>query len=399
MVPAMSVVDRLPRVLVVDDSRMVRASILKHIRGRFEAREEVDGEAGWEALLVDPAIDMVLTDIGMPRLDGFGLLERIRGSRVGRVRDLPVVIISGEEDERARERALALGANGFIPKGAGGVELLATLTSLLRLSTTQDELARSRAALAEHSPRDPESGLVTRAYFEYRGEQALAEARRRQTDIAALVIELDGFDALVKRHGQHVVQLIVRKLTKMVAGRIRTEDSLSQQSMARFVVLSPGIDLASTCAFALRLRGSFEKLVMAYRDERIRVTVTIGVANSSIDGKARVSDLLATALERVQQGQAVGGNCVVADRGRVDPLLIEAQRKQPCSVDAALRQLCTEGGGGVETRLPELVGVLMPLLELIESRLHCGLPLEQLQRYQYGADAGSDDKDGTRTTI
>ena len=58
----MSTPDRLPRILVVDDSRMVQASILKHVRGRFEAREEVDGEAGWEALLVDPAIEIVLDE-------------------------------------------------------------------------------------------------------------------------------------------------------------------------------------------------------------------------------------------------------------------------------------------------------------------------------------------------
>ena len=43
----------LPKVLIVDDSRMVRASLIKLIRGRFEFREEGDGEAGWQALLVD----------------------------------------------------------------------------------------------------------------------------------------------------------------------------------------------------------------------------------------------------------------------------------------------------------------------------------------------------------
>ena len=130
----MSEDESLPRILVVDDSRMVRASIVKHIRGRFDVREEADGEAGWEALLVDPGIELVLTDIGMPRLDGYGLLERIRASRVSRVRELPVVIISGDEDESARERALGLGANGFVAKGSGSVELLATMSSLLRLS-------------------------------------------------------------------------------------------------------------------------------------------------------------------------------------------------------------------------------------------------------------------------
>lgn len=386
--------DKLPRILVVDDSRMVRASILKHLRGRFEAREEVDGEAGWEALLVDPAIDLVLTDIGMPRLDGFGLLERIRGSKVARVRDLPVVIISGDEDEHARERALALGANGFISKGAGGVELLATLNSLARLSQTQNELERSREALARQSPKDPNSGLVSNAYLEHHGEQVLAEARRRQTDIAAMVIELDGYDALIERCGEHVVQLIVRKLTQMVTSRVRTEDSISQHSSAQFALLSPGIDLVSSCAFALRLRSSFEKLVMTYREERIRVTVTIGVANSAIDGQGRVSELLAVARARVQQGRAQGGNCVVDDHGRVDPAQVERQLSRLCSVDAALRQLRAGARDEVEERLPDLVGALLPLLELMESRLHCGLPLEQLKKYTYRAETGRSDADG-----
>lgn len=398
MEPVTTADDKLPRILVVDDSRMVRASILKHLRGRFDAREENDGEAGWEALLVDPTIDLVLTDIGMPRLDGFGLLERIRASKVGRVRELPVVIISGDEDESSRERALALGANGFISKGAGSVELLATLTSLVRLAKTQDELERSRAALAQQSPKDPSSGLVTSAYLEYHGEQALAEARRRQGDIAAMVIEIDGYDALHERHGPHVVQLIMRKLTKMVTSRVRTEDSISQHSPTQFALLSPGIDLVSTCAFALRLRASFEKLVMAYREDRIRVTVTIGVANSAIDGNGRVSALLAIARERVQQGRAQGGNCVVADRGRVDPALVERQLSRLCSVDAALRQLRAGGREEVEARLPDIVGVLMPLFELIESRIHCGLPLEQLERYQYRADTGRNHSDGVQTS-
>lgn len=391
--------DKVARVLVVDDSRMVRASIIKHIRGRFDAREEPDGEAGWEALLVDPAIDLVVTDIGMPRLDGFGLLQRIRESKVARVRNLPVVIISGDEDENARERALKLGANGFIPKGVGTVELLATLDSLVRLAKTQNELEESRAALARQSPQDPETGLVTGGYLEHRGEQALAESRRRETDIAALVIELDQFDQLVERYGLHVVELIGRKISKIVTGRIRAEDSLSKHSPSQFALLSPGIDMLSSCAFALRLRASLEKLVMAYREERIRITVTIGVANSAVDGKGKVSELLAAARARLQQGQRVGGNCVVSDRGLVDQATLAGNTTRLCSIDAALRHLRAGTTKEVEARLPDIVGTLLPLLELIESRLHCGLPLEQLEQYQYKPETGSDEMDGTQTTI
>ncbi|MDX5409004.1 MAG: response regulator, partial [Thauera sp.] len=332
---------KLPRILVVDDSRMVRASIVKHIRGRFEVREEPDGEAGWEALLVDPGIELVLTDIGMPRLDGYGLLERIRASKVSRVRELPVVIISGDEDESARERALALGANGFIPKGSGSVELLATLSSLVRLAKTQSELERSRAALAQQSAVDPDSGLVTPAYLEHRGTQAVAEARRRQSDIGAMVIGVDQYDELVGRYGDHVVQLILRKLGKMITGRIRAEDTLSQHSAAQFSLLSPGIDRVSSCAFALRVRSSVEKLVMAYRDERIRVTLSIGVANAVADGRQAVSELLALATERAAHASAAGGNRVFGAAGEVDAAEIERELARQPGLDAVLRQVRT----------------------------------------------------------
>src|SRR5574343_483238 len=92
----------LPRVLIIDDSRMVRASIIRQVRGHFEVREEADGEAGWQTLLVDPTIQAVITDIGMPRLDGYGLLERMRASRLSRINTLPVVVISGDDEPEVR---------------------------------------------------------------------------------------------------------------------------------------------------------------------------------------------------------------------------------------------------------------------------------------------------------
>jgi diguanylate cyclase (GGDEF)-like protein len=390
---------KLPRVLVVDDSRMVRATIGKHIRGQFDVREESDGEAGWEALLVDPAINLVLTDIGMPRLDGYGLLERIRASRVARVRELPVVIISGDEDEKARERALALGANGFIAKGSGGVELLATLHSMVRLARTQNELEESRAALARQSPVEPATGLATDGYLQHRGTQELARARRTQSDIAALVIELDHVSPLLGRYGEHVVQLIGRKLSKMLTSRIRAEDTLSQRSASQFALLAPGIDLLAGCAFALRVKQRLETLVMTYREERIRVSVSIGVASAAVDGLNSVGDLLAMATRRAAAGVAAGGNRVIAARGEVDQAMVERQLTPTVSVDAALRQLRVGLADEVAGQAPELVAALMPLLELLETRLHCGLPIAQLKKLDKNAGLGGDDLDVTQTHI
>lgn len=387
------------KVLVVDDSRMVRATITKHIRGRFDVRDEADGEDGWEALLVDPSIQLVLTDIGMPRLDGFGLLARIRGSKVQRIQELPVIIISGDEDDAAREHALKLGANDFVAKGAGSAELLARLESLIRLSHTRRELNESRAALATQSPLDPVSGLATPSYLNHHAEQEMALARRHQGDISVMVIDIDHYDQLAEWHGAHVAELITRKLSKILSTKVRREDTVSQLSVSRFAVLSPSTDLIGCCAFALRLQHAMDKLVMTYRDERIRISVTIGVSSSAVDGMQTVAHLIDTAANRAQQGVSAGGNRVVGNKGEVDQAMVDAHLKQVVSIDHALLQIRVGAAEEVATRLPDVIATLLPLLELVESRLHCGLPLEHLKQYDKGAAAGSDGTEGKSGSV
>ncbi|HCX32883.1 MAG TPA: diguanylate cyclase response regulator, partial [Rhodocyclaceae bacterium] len=141
-----------PRVLVIDDSRMVRASITRHIRESYEFREEADGDAGWQTLLLDPSVDVVISDLSMPRLDGYGLLERIRSSKIARIREIPVIMISGDEDEQARERARRLGASDFVTKGVGTTELLTRLESAIKAARLRRELDDSREAFTRAKP-------------------------------------------------------------------------------------------------------------------------------------------------------------------------------------------------------------------------------------------------------
>jgi len=230
-----------------------------------------------------------------------------------------------------------------------------------------------RSAVEQGSPVDPESGLASPAYLEHHGAQAVAEARRRHGDIGAMVIEIDQYEALSARHGAQVVQLILRKLGKLVSDRIRAEDTLSQHGPAQFALLSPGIDRVSSCAFALRLRTSVEKLVMAYRDERIRITLSIGVASAASDGRDAVGALLALARERAARARA--------DGGEVDAQAIERELARMPSVDRALRLLRAGARDDVSEQLPQLVGALLPLFELLESRLQAGLPLARLREF------------------
>ncbi|KAB2965226.1 response regulator [Zoogloea sp.] len=371
----------LPRVLIIDDSRMVRASIIRHVRDRFEVREEADGEAGWQTLMVDPTIQAVITDIGMPRLDGYGLLERIRTSRISRINTLPVVVISGDDEPEVRVKAKSAGATDFISKSIGNVELLARLEALTQLARTQRDLEESRAALATASPVDPASGLVTPSYLHYHAAQELSLAQRRHGDLSVMVIEIDQFDTLVARYGAHVAQLINRKLSKILATKLRQEDSVAELAPARFAVVSPSTNMEGACAFAMRLRTAIDHIVMTYREERIRIQITIGLAATEPGKNQTVSHLIGVAVQRIAAGRAAGGNRVMGEQGEVTQDMVPTGTRAPVSIDQYLLQLRTAGlDPRLRKQLPDAIRTLLPLLELIESEFSAGLPLATLAR-------------------
>ncbi|MBL8447826.1 MAG: response regulator [Zoogloeaceae bacterium] len=393
--PVSQEINPIRRVLIVDDSRMVRASLIRHIRDRFEVREEADGEAAWQTLLVDPSIQLVISDIGMPHLDGFGLLERIRTSRLPRIQELPVIIISGEEEGEAREKARSLGANDFITKGVGTAELLARLDSLAQLNEARRQLEASRAALQQQAPVDPVSGLQTKAYLDARGEQDLSLARRHHTAVSAMVVAIDDYDTLLARYGAHVMQLILRKLMGILTAWVRKEDTVAEQATGQMAVLSPATDLEGCHAFGVRLQQAIEKVVLTYREERIRITVTVGIAASSEDGAdSAMERLLALATERARQGQGLGGNRVHGPEAAL--VASPPAPPVPVSIDQLIAALRNGEAAGSQIPWRDVVRHLMPLLERIESESRCGIPLARLAQFaQANTDVGHASENAT----
>ena len=103
------------RVLVVDDSRVMRA----YIRGALKESLDcavVEAASGFEALRLLPreTYDVVITDINMPDINGLELIRFVRKSE--RHREVPIVIVSTQSSDRDRERALELGADRFLGK-------------------------------------------------------------------------------------------------------------------------------------------------------------------------------------------------------------------------------------------------------------------------------------------
>lgn len=146
--PTPSPAERPGAVLVVDDSRFVRASLVRGLSSRFDVRQADSGEQAWQVLQQDPTIGVVLSDLSMPGIDGFELLRRVRGSADARLRALPFAVLSGADDAAHRELADTLGADRFELKGRG-------LDALCGWIDACRAVATAAAGPAHGTPRSP----------------------------------------------------------------------------------------------------------------------------------------------------------------------------------------------------------------------------------------------------
>lgn len=128
-----------PLIMVVDDEAGVRELVGDALRlGGFDAIEATDGEEALQVLR-HARPDLLIVDVNMPDLDGFGLLERLRERGV----QTPVIMLSARGDRVDVTRGLSLGADDYVRKPFGLEELLLRVQAVLR---------RSRPVGEEHAP-------------------------------------------------------------------------------------------------------------------------------------------------------------------------------------------------------------------------------------------------------
>lgn len=363
--PTQPVADR-PRILIADDSRIVRATIMQHIRHRFDLREAADGEAAWNAILLDASIRVVITDLSMPKLDGFELIARTRASKVKRVRELPIVVISAADEQAECERAAALGATDFVQKGAGAAELISRLDLLLELSRARDALAESRVELELARPVDPRTDLLSLANFDRQVDKLVSFSRRNVTDVAIVCIgvELSAPGQPLPEDDQEQQML---RLCRTLASAIRLEDLATRSDRLEFCIATQGDGMASVLQLAARLR----KLLESPDPSRsgLEIWTRIGVACLTEDMRLTAEQLRQISQRRAQQAQMGRSRRIVlgAGEGSADE---QARRADAGSMDVNLALTLIRSGRAAEVvpHLPRLLHQLRPLMALVRQQ-------------------------------
>ncbi len=103
------------KILTIDDSRVMRQMLEATLSGAgHTAIQAVDGQEGLEKLDTAGHVDLIITDINMPRLDGFGFIEKARQHSAHRA--TPILVLSTESSDEKKARARTAGASGWIVK-------------------------------------------------------------------------------------------------------------------------------------------------------------------------------------------------------------------------------------------------------------------------------------------
>lgn len=134
---------RRPRILVADDNADMRDYVARLLGGEYAVEAAADGAAALDAVRREPP-DLVLSDVMMPRLDGFGLLRALRAdpATVG----VPVVLLSARAGEESRIEGMQAGADDYLVKPFSARELqvrVAALLQVARLRRAADEAVRA----------------------------------------------------------------------------------------------------------------------------------------------------------------------------------------------------------------------------------------------------------------
>ena len=120
----------MPNILVVEDSPTMR-QLISFAMKRIPNAKVIEATDGVDALkkLSSEKVDLILADINMPVMDGLKLVSLVKNNQS--YKDIPVIIITTEGAKEDRERALAIGANAYLPKPIQTQELIKLVTSFI----------------------------------------------------------------------------------------------------------------------------------------------------------------------------------------------------------------------------------------------------------------------------
>lgn len=290
------------KILIVDDSVHVRLQIQAFLAaGGY--RDLIFADSAAQAFtylgiagkpFTAAEVDLILMDIQMAGTDGIEATQTIKAKSA--YKDVPVLMITGEDTEESLERAFSAGAVDYITKPLRKLELLARVGSFLMLrqetikrkEREQDlinltaELRKANSALSRIAELDGLTGIANRRSFDQMLQREWQRASRSGEPLALLMIDIDHFklynDNYGHLEGDQCLKQVARTMSEVIQ---RPGDCLARYGGEEFAAILPETDSDGASHVAMEITASIAALARphAFSPVSAHVTVSIGIAS------------------------------------------------------------------------------------------------------------------------
>jgi two-component system, cell cycle response regulator len=299
-------------VLIIDDSELVRSRVRDVLQKGGVGDTFVlanDGASGFK-LLLERRFDLVLCDILMPGIDGFKLLAMKRARP--ELDEIPVILLSGDEDVNDKVRGLEAGASDYVTKPFHEAELVARARVHLRVKLLTDELRTNNRSLERQSRTDPLTNIANRRGFMEVFERELDRIRRYGGSLGLVMIDIDHFKDVNDKHGHLTGDEVLVAITSSLDAELRSSDLLGRYGGEELAILLVESDAAKARSTAERCRKRIENLDLNVAGERLRLTASFGVVAFPEKPATSVDDLIKLADDALYRAKQGGRNRVAS---------------------------------------------------------------------------------------
>ncbi|MES9925232.1 MAG: response regulator [Candidatus Thiodiazotropha endolucinida] len=307
-----------PMVLIADDSRVVRVSLKNILKDDCQVIEAENGQEAWDILCNTPSITLVFSDLSMPKLDGRGLLTKIRTSDSSQIATMPFIVVTGnEESPEIHQELTQLGADEVINKPFDPSNIRNFLTTLGNRNQ-QPDLAHLETDISQQDEIEPQSdflgGVVDREHFMESASRELAFAIRNKNELAIALVKIDQIDEITTQYSDPAIEHILLTLVEIIKQHIHPDDTLAYFGTGQFAILRPASNAIGTRYLGRRILEDLSSKQFYLGESEQIVSTSIGISAPDIKPGTRLIELISLAEGRLKAAVENGGNKVV-DKG------------------------------------------------------------------------------------
>ncbi|MDR0878998.1 MAG: diguanylate cyclase [Treponema sp.] len=288
-------------ILMVDDSSSNLESLSGILKNDYLIFKAKSGALALE-IAAKELPDMILLDLIMPGIDGFEVLNKLKEDPY--TRKIPVIFITGSENETDEERCFDLGAVDYIKKPFRAELIKARVRAHIGI------LGQLRAS-EQLGLTDPMTGLANRRSFDDRIKMEWYRAIRDKNTISFLMMDIDKFKSYNDTYGHPQGDELLKAAAKVFAEKARRPADLSiRLGGEEFGILLPNTSSEAAMVIAEEVRKGVKALRIPTADNKVitTATISIGVISMVPANEDRMEDFIAQSDKNLYEAKEGGRN-------------------------------------------------------------------------------------------